>query len=166
MQKPLDISLLINHLRKLLNINKHDPYRILLVDDDNNVLRFYRQALTMGGYKVYTASRAKQAFDLLHTIEPELIIIDVTMPDCNGLELGQIIRLNDELTDTPLLFMSADNHTDEKMAALNLAGDDFIQKPIAPWRLLMTVEARVKRSRMLKQQKRAVIQQPELSAAY
>ncbi|MCH8537222.1 MAG: EAL domain-containing protein [Alkalimonas sp.] len=162
MHKPLDIPLLIQQLRKLLNISKNDPYRILLVDDDTDVLRFYRQALTMGGYKVYTANKAKQAFDLLYKIEPELIIIDVNMPDCNGLELGQIIRQNHELTDTPLLFMSADNHTDEKMAALNLAGDDFIQKPIAPWRLLMTVEARVKRSRMLKQQKRAVIQRPEL----
>ncbi|MDP4528493.1 EAL domain-containing protein [Alkalimonas delamerensis] len=162
MHKPLDILQLIQQLRKLLNISTNDPYRILLVDDDNEVLRFYRQALMLGGYKVYTASNAKQAFDLLYSIEPELIIIDVNMPDCNGLELGQIIRQNNALIDTPLLFISADHHTDEKMAELNLAGDDFIQKPIAPWRLLMSVEARVKRSRMLRQQKRAVIQRPEL----
>lgn len=162
MHKPLDVPQLINHLKKLLNVGKNDPYRILLVDDDADVLRFYRQALSMGGYKVYTASKAKQAFDLLYKIDPELVIIDVNMPDCSGLELGQIIRQNHELSDTPLMFMSADSHTDEKMAAVNLAGDEFIQKPIAPWRLLMTVEARVKRSRLLKQQKRAVIQRPEL----
>lgn len=162
MLRPLDAAQLLSHLNKLLCKEQTEPYRILLVDSDADALRFYRQALSMGGYKVYSAKSAKHGFELLQEVSPELMLIDLNLPSCSGLELGQIIRQHPGLADTALMFMASEPETDENMAAANLAGDDFIQKPIAPWRLLMTVEARVKRSRLLKRQKRAVIQRPEL----
>ena len=88
---------------------------------------------------------------LLQAHDPELILLDLNMPGCSGLELGQIIRQHEEYASTPILFMSADSNSDVQMACVRLAGDEFITKPIEPWRLLMAVESRVKRSRMLRQ---------------
>ena len=160
--KPVSSEKLCQMLATLLQKPEQDPYRVMLIDDDNDVLRFYRQTLRLAGYQVYCCQQAKQALQLILRHQPELVLIDLHMPDCNGLELGQIIRQHTDLIDTPIVFMSADESVDEKLAAVRLAGDEFIHKPIAPWRLLMVVEARVKRSRLLRQQKRQLMRQPEL----
>ena len=160
--KPVSAEKLCQMLATLLQKPEQDPYRVMLIDDDNDVLRFYRQILKLAGYQVYCCQQPKQALQLILRHLPELVLIDLHMPECHGLELGQIIRQHSELIDTPLVFMSADESVDEKLAAVRLAGDEFILKPIAPWRLLMVVEARVKRSRLLRQQKRQLMRQPEL----
>ncbi|WP_333609651.1 EAL domain-containing protein, partial [Arsukibacterium sp.] len=161
--KPVSSKQLSQVLAGMLQKTEHAPYRVMLVDDDTDVLRFYRQVLQMAGYKVICCQQPEQALSLILSEQPELILIDLHMPGCHGLELGQIIRQHSELIDTPLVFMSADESLDEKLAAVRLAGDEFINKPIATWRLLMTVEARVKRSRLLRQQKRQLMRQPELA---
>lgn len=161
--KPVCSQKLCQILATLLQKAEQNPYRVMLVDDDNDVLKFYRQALQLAGYQVYCCSDPQQALQQMLQHQPELVLIDLHMPGCHGLELGQIIRQHSELIDTPIVFMSADESIDEKLAAVRLAGDEFIHKPIAPWRLLMVVEARVKRSRLLRQQKRQLMRQPELA---
>ncbi|WP_445425366.1 putative bifunctional diguanylate cyclase/phosphodiesterase [Alishewanella sp. HL-SH06] len=160
--KPVSSQALIQMLANLLQPQEANPYRILLVDDDADVLRFYRQALQLAGYQIFCTNDPKNALTLMIKHQPELVLIDLHMPGCHGLELGQVIRQHNELVNIPIVFMSADESTDEKLAAVRLAGDEFIHKPIAPWRLLMVVEARVKRSRLLQQQKRQIMRQPEL----
>lgn len=160
--KPIDSDKLYQLLGSLHQKSAQDPYRVMLIDDDHDVLRFYRQTLSMAGYKVLCCQKPEHALELMLKHQPELVLIDLHMPGCHGLELGQIIRQHIELINTPLVFMSADESLDEKMAAVRLAGDEFVHKPIAPWRLLMIVEARVKRSRLLHQQKRELMRQPEL----
>ncbi|MCC5853844.1 MAG: EAL domain-containing protein [Alkalimonas sp.] len=157
MTKPIDNAQLLSHLSKLLPKEESEPYRILLVDNQTETLRFYRHALSMGGYKTFEASDARSAYALLPEARPELVLIDLNLPGCSGQELANIIRQDPDFADTPLVFMAT-----EQAKSMKLADDHFIQKPIAPWRLLMTVEAQVKRSRLLKQQRRAVIQRPEL----
>jgi len=161
--KPVSAKKLSELLNTLLQRTEQDPYRVMLIDDDPDVLQFYRQILQVAGYKVICCRRPEQALSLMLAQQPELVLIDLHMPACHGLELGQIIRQHSELIDTPLVFMSADETLDEKLAAVRLAGDEFINKPIATWRLLMIVEARVKRSRLLRQQKRQLMRQPELA---
>ena len=163
MAKPVTSKKLVNLLNTLLKKVEADPYRVMLVDDDPDVLRFYRHVLQLAGYKVFCCSSAQSALSLMLQQQPELVLIDLHMPDCHGLELGQIIRQHSELIDTPLIFMSGDESLNEKLAAVRLAGDEFVHKPIATWRLLMIVEARVKRSRLLRQQKRQLMIQPELA---
>ncbi|SEA23097.1 EAL domain-containing protein [Alkalimonas amylolytica] len=162
MLKPVDPKQVLHQLNKLIHKEKAEPYQILLVDPDADVLRFYRHALSMGGYTVATATEAKAAYELAIKIKPELMLIDLNLKGCSGIELGKIVRQHQGLANTPLIFMAQQQEGNERMAEADLAGDDFIQKPIAPWRLLMTVEAKVKRSRLLKQEQRAVIQRPEL----
>lgn len=162
MAKPVSSKTLINVLNTLLKKAEVDPYRVMLVDDDPDVLRFYRHVLQLAGYKIFCCDTAKQALAVMLQQQPELVLIDLHMQDCHGLELGQIVRQHSELIDTPLVFMSGDESLDEQLAAVRLAGDEFVHKPIATWRLLMIVEARVKRSRLLRQQKRQLMLQPEL----
>lgn len=148
--KPLDKSALVRSLQELVGLKNNDPYRILIIDDDENLLQLYSETLESSGYKVFTALSARAGLDLLTSEDPEMILLDVHLPDCSGLELGSIIRQHERFLHTPIMFMSSDTRADVQMAAVRLAGDEFISKPIEPWRLLMTVEPRVKRSRMIR----------------
>jgi len=148
--KPLDKVSLVRSLRELVGLKNNDPYRILLVDDDENLLQLYGETLELAGYKVFRAPSAREGLDFLINEDPEMILLDIHLEDCNGLELGKVIRQHERFAYTPLMFMSSDTRTDVQLAAVRLAGDDFISKPIEPWRLLMTVEPRVKRSRLMR----------------
>lgn len=149
--KPVRNDQLVKTLRALVGIETREPYRVLLVDDDVHLLDLYREVLQEAGFQVFSAPDAIAGMALLQAHDPELILLDLNMPGCSGLELGQIIRQHEEYASTPILFMSADSNSDVQMACVRLAGDEFITKPIEPWRLLMAVESRVKRSRMLRQ---------------
>ncbi len=148
--KPLDKISLVRSLRELVGLKNNDPYRILLVDDDENLLQLYGETLELAGYKVFRAMTAREGLNFLLNEDPEMILLDIHLDDCNGLELGKVIRQHERFSHTPLMFMSSDTRADVQMAAVRLAGDDFISKPIEPWRLLMTVEPRVKRSRLMR----------------
>ncbi|AVI61520.1 EAL domain-containing protein [Halomonas sp. GFAJ-1] len=150
LRKPLDIPKLVSLLNSELNIAPSEPYRVMLVDDDNDLLKLYDEFLTNAGYNVTIATSAQDALRLLEQSHPELILIDVYMPGCNGIELGKIIRQHEEFATIPLLFMSAAADTDMQLACARLANDEFINKPIELWRLLMVVKSRVKKGRHLR----------------
>jgi diguanylate cyclase (GGDEF)-like protein len=145
--KPLDTDRLLSLLSYETSLSPVEPYRILLVDDDADLLSLYESALRHVGYRVFTATHAKEAMTLLEQEQPELVLIDVYMPDCDGIELGRMIRQHEQLANTPLLFVSSSTDTDIQLAAARLANDEFINKPLEPWRLLMVVKSRVTHSR-------------------
>lgn len=149
-KKPLDKTQLVRSVRELVGLKNHDPYRILLVDNDESLLQLYGDALENTGYKVHGARTARESLALLLSEDPEMILLDIHLPDCSGLELGKIIRQHEHFAHTPILFMSSDMEAGAKLAAGRLAEDEFISKPIEPWRLLMAVESRVKRSRLMR----------------
>jgi diguanylate cyclase (GGDEF)-like protein len=150
LHKPLDIPRLIALLHSELNLAPVEPYRVMIVDDDQDLLDLYDSILGGAGYSVRTADDAQNALSLLDQFQPELVLIDVSMPVCNGIELGRIIRQHEEFSTIPLLFMSAVADTDMQLACARLANDEFISKPIEPWRLLMMVKSRVMKGRQLR----------------
>lgn len=150
LRKPLDIPKLVSLLNSELNLAPSEPYRVMLVDDDYDLLSLYGEFLTNAGYNVTSATSAQDALRLLEHSHPELILIDVYMPGCSGIELGKIIRQHEEFSTIPLLFMSAAADIDMQLACARLANDEFINKPIELWRLLMVVKSRVKRGRYLR----------------
>lgn len=164
LKKPLEESRLISLLHSELRIGPDRPYRVLLVDDDEDLHALYQQILEKAGYQVFSATCAKSALDLVKSETPELALIDVNMPSCNGIELGQLIRQHEQLADMAMLFMSAVSDTDVELACARLANDEFIHKPVEPWRLLMVVKSRVERTRRLQaQQPTRVGLEPESS---
>ncbi|MBR2512999.1 MAG: EAL domain-containing protein [Halomonas sp.] len=150
LRKPLDIPKLVSLLNSELNLAPSEPYRVMLVDDDYDLLSLYGAFLTNAGYNVTSATSAQDALRLLEQSHPELILIDVYMPGCSGIELGKIIRQHEEFATIPLLFMSAAADTDMQLACARLANDEFINKPIELWRLLMVVKSRVKKGRYMR----------------
>jgi len=150
LRKPLDVSKLISLLQSELNLAPSEPYRVMLVDDDRDLLSLYGTVLSNAGYSVSTATCAEDAITMIELEQPELILIDVYMPNCSGIELGRIIRQHEEFATIPLLFMSAAGDTDIQLACARLTSDEFINKPIEPWRLLMVIKSRVRRGRLLR----------------
>lgn len=150
LRKPLDVPKLVSLLHSELNLAPREPYRILLVDDDCDLLNLYGEFLTNAGYTVTTVTSAEEALQTIEKCHPELILIDVYMPECSGIELGKIIRQHEEFATIPLLFMSASADTDMQLACARLANDEFINKPIELWRLLMVVKSRVTKGRYLR----------------
>lgn len=148
LNKPVNLPRLTALLRKELGITEEEsPFRILLVDDDQDLLKLYESILRQDGYAVFTASSAEQALEMLSEASPELLLVDVFMPKCSGIELGHLIRQHEKHSDIAMLFMSGEADTDIQLACARLAGDEFISKPIEPWRLRMVIKARVSRTR-------------------
>ncbi|WP_339859828.1 EAL domain-containing protein [Pseudohongiella acticola] len=147
LSKPLDEDRLLHLLDSELNLGPKNPCRVLLVDDDTDLLRLYKSTLTQAGFAVQTASGATSALFLLNQELPNLVLIDVHMPHCNGIELGQLIRQHEKFSHVPLLFMSAANDIDTQLACARLTSDEYVSKPIEPWRLVMLVKSRSSRQR-------------------
>ena len=164
LHKPLDIPRLTTLLRAELNMAPVEPYRIMIVDDDQDLLSLYDKILGDAGYSVRTADNAQNALNLLDQFQPELVLIDVRMPVCNGIELGRIIRQHEEFSTIPLLFMSAVADMDVQLACARLANDEFINKPVEPWRLLMMVKSRVVKGRHLQSMDRVLMAHGEDAA--
>ena len=87
----------------------------------------------------------------MRRFQPDVVMMDVNMPDYSGPELAQIIRLNDEWLRVPIIYLSAETDVQQQMAALIKAGDDFITKPISDSALLTAVYSRAQRARRVSQ---------------
>ena len=145
--KPVDARQLVLAVSSTLNRTVDEPYRVLIVDDDTELADYYRALLTEVRIDVRAIADPLQCLEVLENFHPELVLMDVYMPGCTGLELAAIIRQDDKYASMPIIFLSTEEKIDRQMAALNLGGDDFITKPVLPAHLLQAVSARLKRSR-------------------
>jgi DNA-binding response OmpR family regulator len=116
--------------------------RILVVDDEKSLLEVVSYALTEGGYRVATANDAKQAIRLLKEFEPQLLILDLRLPDQSGFELCKQVRSDSNI---PVIFLSARTDEVDKVLGLELGGDDYITKPFSPRELVSRVRAHLRR---------------------
>jgi len=120
-----------------------EPVRILVVDDDPSILKFVSANLTARGYAVTTASNGAQALDIIDREMPDLIILDIMMPRVDGLTLCQRVR---EFSSVPIIILSAREHEDQKVQALDLGADDYLTKPFGVRELLARVRAVLRRA--------------------
>lgn len=119
------------------------PAQILLVDDELSIQRAMAPLLRSRGYGVTVASRGREALDLFSRDTPDLLILDLGLPDIQGIEVCRQVR---ELADTPILILSARGAEKDKVAALDQGADDYITKPFGPEELLARVRAALRRS--------------------
>ena len=136
-------------LRRLLQDVSSDPYRVLIVEDDRSEALFASSILRKAGMKTHMVLRPLQIMDALEEFEPDLILMDLYMPDCDGIELTSIIREHPSFISTPIVFLSGEQDTDKQFDAINAGGDDFLSKPIRPRHLISAVTNRVKRLRAM-----------------
>lgn len=147
--KPVDIPQLESRLERCFSQQSGEPYRVLIADDDQDLASRYSLVLRDAGMLVEILSEPAQIFAHLRDFNPEVVLLDVNMPDCSGPELAQIIRCNDDWLRIPIIYLSAETDISKQMNALIKAGDDFITKPISDNALVATVFSRAQRARLL-----------------
>jgi two-component system alkaline phosphatase synthesis response regulator PhoP len=119
--------------------------KILLVDDELDIIEFVSYNLTKEGYDVTTATNGKEAVELAKKIKPDLIILDVMMPGMDGIETCHEIRNVDYLKDTLITFLSARGEDYSQVAGFDAGADDYISKPIKPRLLISKIKAILRR---------------------
>ena len=122
-------------------------HKILLVDDEPDVLEFLGYNLKKAGYEVTTTLNGRDAIEKAKEIKPHLILLDVMMPEMDGVETCEEIRRNKELQNTIIAFLTARGEDYSQIAGFEAGGDDYITKPIKPKVLISRIKALLKRYR-------------------
>ena len=117
--------------------------KILVVDDEERMVRFIRLNLEHDGFQVLEANRGAQAIDRLRTALPDLVLLDVMMPDIDGFEVLKMIR---EISAVPVIMLTAKSEEDDRVHGLELGADDYITKPFSPRELVSRVKAVLRRT--------------------
>lgn len=125
-------------------MNNND-YKILLVDDEPDILEFLSYNLKREGYNVYTANNGKEAVVVAKKENPHLIILDVMMPDMDGIETCREIRELPGLKDVMIAFLTARSEDYSQIAGFEVGADDYINKPIKPRVLISRIKALLRR---------------------
>ena len=112
--------------------------KVLVVDDEPHIRRLLRTTLERSNYEVIEAAGAREALDRLTNSQPDIVLLDLGLPDRDGLELVPLIRKQSKAT---LLVISARDATDQKVAALDLGADDYVTKPFDTEELLARIRA-------------------------
>jgi two-component system KDP operon response regulator KdpE len=121
-----------------------NPIRVLIVDDETQILRFLRPALEASGYEVLQAETGREALRLAANAAPDLIILDLGLPDMDG---KTVLTQARAFTQAPVLILSAREREAEKIAALDLGADDYIEKPFAIGELLARLRAALRHAK-------------------
>lgn len=117
--------------------------RILVVDDEERMVRFIRLNLEHDGFEVIEAFRGAQAIDRIRSGLPDLVLLDVMMPDIDGFEVLRVIR---EVSSVPVIMLTAKGEEDDRVRGLELGADDYITKPFSPRELVSRVRAVLRRT--------------------
>lgn len=120
-------------------------YRVLIVDDEPDILEFISYNLKKEGYEVYVNNNGRDAIQTAKRVHPHLILLDVMMPDLDGIETCRIIREDNTLKDTIIAFLTARNEDYSQIAGFDAGADDYINKPIKPRVLTSRLQALLRR---------------------
>jgi len=126
---------------------KKKDIKILLVDDEVDILEIVGYNLNQEGYQIFTAENGKKAVEKAKKHHPHLIIMDVMMPEMDGMEACEIIRNIPELSHTVITFLTARSEDYSQVAGFDVGADDYITKPIKPKVLVSKVKALLRRFR-------------------
>lgn len=147
--KPVNYSDVLETLDRLTR-SEPEPYRILIVDDETDTADFHATCLESAGLETMTVTDPLNVMSQLVEFQPDVILMDVYMPGCSGLELATVIRQEEAFVGVPIVFLSRETDRMKQIAALGDGGDDFFSKPVPPNQLVPAVSARAQRGRTLR----------------
>jgi len=119
--------------------------KVLVADDERDILEIISYNLTSEGYDIYTAKDGNEALDMARKINPDLIILDVMMPYKTGIEVCQILRADNQFRETLIIFLTALSDETSHIKGLESGADDYVSKPISPKVLVSRVNALFRR---------------------
>ena len=120
--------------------------RILIADDDAQIVRLVRSYLEQAGYGVLTAADGDQALHIIRRDRPDLVVLDVMMPGRDGFELTRLLRADESLASIPILMLTARVEDADKLSGLNNGADDYLTKPFNPLEVVARVRALLRRA--------------------
>jgi two-component system alkaline phosphatase synthesis response regulator PhoP len=120
--------------------------KILIVDDEPDILELIEYNLKKEGYQVFTASNGQEAVQVARKALPDLIILDIMMPKMDGIEACRILRAMPEFKNTFMVFLTARSEEYSEIAGFNVGADDYIAKPIKPRALISRINAILRRN--------------------
>ncbi|OIN60514.1 response regulator transcription factor [Arsenicibacter rosenii] len=121
------------------------PHRVLVVDDDTDIVELLEYNLTKEGYDVRTANDGRKALEVAKTYFPELVLLDIMMPQMDGIEAGRQMRDIPEMRQAFILYLTARSEEYSEVAAFEIGADDYITKPIKPRALMSRINALFRR---------------------
>lgn len=149
-QKPVDVFHLTNHLAHLCDLSIREDYRILILDDSEPLATYYSVVLQEVGMTVRTITSPHQLMHELQDFKPNLLLLDLYLPECTGYDIAKIIRQEESYVSLPIIFISTENDRIKQLSILNSCGaDDFLTKPVLPQNLIAAVKSRTQRSALL-----------------
>ena len=124
---------------------KKSDIKILCVDDEPDILEILKYNLSNEGYNISTAADGKSAIEKAYNISPNLIIMDVMMPNMDGIEACEKLRSDDKFNDTIIMFLTARGEDYSHVAAYDAGADDYVTKPVKPKVLVSKVKGLLRR---------------------
>ena len=121
--------------------------RILVVDDEPDILELTRLAMAQEGFEVETAATADEAWTCLQRGRPDLVVLDLMLPDRPGTEICRMMRGDSELADVPVIMLTARTDEVDRVVGFELGADDYVTKPFSPRELSLRVRAILRRGR-------------------
>ncbi|HEU4911176.1 MAG TPA: response regulator, partial [Actinomycetes bacterium] len=118
--------------------------RLLVVDDEPNILELLATSLRFAGFEVMTASNGREALAEARRSRPDLVVLDVMMPDMDGFTV--VRRMRGEGTTAPVLFLTARDATEDKVTGLTVGGDDYVTKPFSLEEVVARIRAVLRRT--------------------
>jgi diguanylate cyclase (GGDEF)-like protein len=147
--EPLDLPRLEARLNYLIERRGRDGLRVMLVDDDRDLLAACTRILEAAGMAVASTDDPTRALAVLSDFRPEVVVMDIRMPQCTGPELAQIIRMHEEWLHVPIVYMSTQSDGADQLLATGKAGEAFLAKPIDARELIATVAANGRHARQM-----------------
>jgi diguanylate cyclase (GGDEF)-like protein len=149
-QKPIAVSSLCATLNALTRPDEAEPCRILVIDDDCCVAERNAAILQAAGMQTRTLDDPMGTLAALEDFAPDLVLLDLHMPGCNGLDLAKAIRQMGAYLSLPIIFLSAERDPDQQFDARSTGADEFLTKPIQPEHLVSTVKVRAERMKVIR----------------
>lgn len=128
-----------------MSSGNHKRRRILVVDDEPRIIHFIRLNLEHDGFEVYEAHSGSEALEQLRDQLPDLVLLDIMMPDLDGFETLRLIR---EISTVPVIMLTAKGEEEDKVRGLELGADDYVTKPFSPNELTSRVRAVLRRTEL------------------
>lgn len=148
--QPVDVSELMDKIRSVVSLAHPEPIHVLIVDDDIDQVSATAYTLQQAGMITSVASNPAQVFSIMIEAKPELVIMDMYMPECTGIELARLIRQQKSFVGIPIIFLSVESDTARHIDAMSEGGDDFLVKPVRAEYLVGKIRMRANRAREMR----------------
>lgn len=148
--KPVTAATIVDAIDSCIKHTSEEAFRVLVIDDSPIVHHFVEQTLGAHGIETLVLSEVSQILTAMHDFFPDLLLLDLRIPGCSGLEVARIIRQHESFVSIPIVYLSGETNRQIQLEAMRLGGDEFLVKPVQPEQLLTTVLSKIERYRMLR----------------